>query len=225
MAQLLIIEHDVSESSRLATFLRAQRHEVRVADSGAHGISLALSEHPEIVLLDLLLPECSSISVLRMLKSAGSAPVIVCGPDRHIIAGLRAGADGYLRPPAATDLAAALVQSLWSSRVCGEEVAELTVGDLHIDLRAHSATLGGRHLNLRPKEFSLLSYLARHAGRVVSKQELINQVWGSAFGSTANTIDVHLSWLRRRLGESAARPRYLYSVRGVGIKFTAPGCP
>ncbi|MFF7183213.1 winged helix-turn-helix domain-containing protein [Streptomyces sp. NPDC008121] len=224
VAQLLLIDHDVSESSRLATFLEGQRHEVRVAHTGSEGITLALTGNPQVILLDLALQDCSSLAVLKMLKSAGPVPVIACGTERQVVAGLGAGANGYMRTPFSADLAAAVIKSTLSACEPTGEPAELTVGDLHIDMRAHCATLNGRHLNLRPKEFSLLSYLARHAGRVVSKQELISHVWGNAFGSTAKTIDVHLSWLRRRLGESAARPRYLYSVRGVGIKFSVPGC-
>ncbi|MGW2207543.1 response regulator transcription factor [Streptomyces sp. NPDC001774] len=222
MARLLVIDHELSETSRFVSLLRGHRNEVSLAKTGSEGIALALTEPPELIVMNLDLPDCSSLSLMRMIKSVGVIPIIVCGTDGHVIKGLRAGAESYLRKPYPTELALALIQSILAPDEALEEVTELKVGDLHMDLRAHCATLSGRHLNLRPKEFSLLSYLARHAGRVVSKQELINHVWGNSFGSTAKTIDVHLSWLRRRLGESAARPRYLYSVRGVGVKFTVP---
>lgn len=222
VARLLLVHQDLSQSSQLAAILRSQHHELRMATTGAEGISMSLSEQPELIMLDLDLPDCSSLAILRMFKSMGPQPVIVCGSDRHVIGGLARGADGYLRRPFSAELAAAHIQSLLSQRACTEQITELTVGDLHIDLRSHCATLGGRRLHLRPKEFRLLFYLARNAGRVVSKQELIIQVWGNSLDSTAKTIDVHLSWLRRRLGESAARPCYLYSVRGVGVKFCAP---
>jgi DNA-binding response OmpR family regulator len=141
-----------------------------------------------------------------------------------IVDGLDSGADDYLvKPFGSAQLEARIRAVLRRSVGTGAEAsAALVVGGLRLDAAGREATLGGTPLDLTPKEFDLLSYLASRPGTVVTKQELLAEVWRLPYGGADKTVDVHLSWLRRKLGETAAEPRYLHTVRGVGVKLTAP---
>jgi DNA-binding response OmpR family regulator len=145
--------------------------------------------------------------------------------DPGIVATLDAGADDYLvKPYSIAQLEARLRAVL--RRAEGEQpVGPLQVGELVIDARAREVTLAGANIELSRLEFDLLHHLAQHAGEVVSRRELLAEVWRQPFGRADKTVDVHLSWLRRKLGESATEPRYIHTVRGVGVKLVAPERP
>jgi DNA-binding response OmpR family regulator len=146
------------------------------------------------------------------------------GEEADRIVGLELGADDYLvKPFSAEQLDARIRAVLRRSATPGTTVLE--VGDLIVDIRARTAVLGGRSLDLRPREFDLLAYLAARPGEVVTKRTLLADVWQSPYGGADKTVDVHLSWLRRKLGETAAAPRMLHSVRGVGVKLVPAAAP
>jgi DNA-binding response OmpR family regulator len=142
--------------------------------------------------------------------------------DEHeIVRLLDAGADDYIVKPFSAEQVDARIRALLR-RTSSDEPVRVEVGELVIDPLARTAALAGEPLELSRKEFDLLLYLARRPGNVVTKQELLTEIWGQPFGGTEKTIDTHLSWLRAKLGESASAPRYLHTVRGVGIKLLAP---
>jgi DNA-binding response OmpR family regulator len=176
--------------------------------------------------LDLGLPDMDGTTMLRMLRGASRVPVIVAtarDDEAEIVAVLDAGADDYLvKPFSAAQLDARIRAVL---RRGGEPAVDPTVrvGGLTIDPRARRAGLDGTELDLTPREFDLLHYLAARADRVISKRELLTEVWQLPYGGADKTVDVHLSWLRRKLGETAQQPRYLHAVRGVGVRVSAPG--
>lgn len=190
------------------------------------GLKRAVDAKPDLVVLDLGLPDLDGCEMLRMLRGVSRVPVIVAtarDDEREIVRALDAGADDYVVKPFAADQLDARIRAVLR-RTKSEEGGEETVvvGGLRIEPGAREATLEGRRLDLTPKEFDLLHYLAARVGQVVGKRQLLTEVWQLPYGGADKTIDVHLSWLRRKLGETAPRPRYLQTVRGVGVKLVDP---
>jgi DNA-binding response OmpR family regulator len=225
MASVLLIEDDAAIRTALTRGLRERGHAVSSSGTGMDGLRQALAEHPDLVVLDLGLPDLDGGEVLRMLRAVSRTPVIVAtarDQESDIVRLLDAGADDYVvKPFSAAQLDArirAVLRRLGESRT-DESVV---VGELRLDPRSREATLAGTPLDLSPREFDLLHYLAARQGEVVSKRELLVEVWQVPYGGADKTVDVHLSWLRRKLGETAQEPRYLQTVRGVGVKLVAP---
>ena len=165
-------------------------------------------------------------SPLRSVRTASAVPVIVAtarDDEAEIVAVLDAGADDYLVKPFAAAQLDARIRAVLRRIGDGEPDATVVVGGLSVDPRGRRAVLDGTELELTPREFDLLHHLAARADQVVSKRELVTEVWQQPYGGADKTVDVHLSWLRRKLGETAQSPRYLHSVRGVGIRLSAPG--
>ncbi len=190
------------------------------------GLQLALDERPDLVVLDLGLPDVDGLTVLSMLRGVSRVPVIVVtarDEDQAIVRALDAGADDYVTKPFGSDQLDARIRAVLR-RAAGAEPAAgpIAVGELVVDATTRQATLSGDPLDLSRKEFDLLLLLAQHTGEVVSRREILSEVWQQAYGGGDRTLDVHLSWLRRKLGETAAHPVYLRSVRGVGLRLAAP---
>ena len=227
MSQLLLVEDDAAIRSALVRALSERGHAVSTAATGMAGLQEAVENRPDIVVLDLGLPDIDGCTLLTMLRSVSAVPVIVAtarDDEAQIVRALDAGADDYVVKPFAADHLDARIRAVLrrATPVAGSEQV-LRVGELVIDIRAHQATLAGRSLDLSRKEFDLLAHLASQPGVVVSKRELMAQVWRQPYGGADKTVDVHLSWLRRKLGETADAPRYLHSIRGVGVKLVDPG--
>lgn len=208
--------------------LGARGHAVSSASSGLAGLQEALATPPDIVLLDIGLPDLDGHSVLTMLRSVRDVPVIVVtarDDNESVVRALDSGADDYVTKPFTIDQLEARIRAVLR-RSGGDPVrAEVVVGGLVIDAAARSAALDEEPLDLSRREFDLLLLLATRAGEVVSKREILSEVWQQVYGGGERTVDVHLSWLRRKLGETAAHPRYLHSVRGVGVRLSAPSDP
>jgi DNA-binding response OmpR family regulator len=213
----------------LGKALSERGHAVASEPTAMRGLQQAIDTRPELIVLDLGLPDVDGREVLRMLRAVTSVPVIVAtarDAEEEIIRMLDAGADDYLvKPFSAAQLDARIRAVL--RRLGAEAAADaaVEVGGLSVDVRAREARLDGTPLDLSPKEFDLLRYLAVRAGQVVTKRELLTEVWQLPYGGADKTVDVHLSWLRRKLGETAQEPRYLQTVRGVGVKLVAPDPP
>jgi DNA-binding response OmpR family regulator len=191
------------------------------------GLQHVLDSPVDLVVLDLGLPDVDGREALRMLRSVSRVPVIVAtarDDEGAMIDVLDRGADDYLvKPFGPAQLDARIRAVLRRGGSDGAEApAAVVVGELRVDPAAREATLAGVPLELTPREFDLLGYLASRPGTVITKRELLAQVWRLPFGGADKTVDVHLSWLRRKLGETAAQPRYLHTIRGVGVKLTAP---
>ncbi|WP_035791542.1 response regulator transcription factor [Kitasatospora mediocidica] len=226
MAHVLLIEDDEPIRTSLTRSLTRLGHQVDSAGTAVEGIGLAVQQNADIVVLDLGLPDVDGLQALTMLRAAISVPVVIAtarDDECDTVRALNLGADDYVIKPFSVEHLNARLGAVLRRVAPAAAAVPLRVGSLQIDPDAHTASLDGEELALRPREFRVLAYLAEHAGRVVGKDELRSVVWNNAFGVTDKTVDVHLSWLRRRLGESAAEPRYLHSVRGVGVKLMAPG--
>lgn len=227
MTRVLVVEDDPAIGRLLRRTLTDLGNVVTVASDGASGLSLGLNEQPDVVLLDLGLPDLDGRQVLRMLRAISQVPVIVVtaqDDDRTVVQALDAGADDYLVKPFGSEQLAARIRAvLRRSAPSGAGDPTVRIGELEIDPARHQVRLGGEPVELSRKEFDMLWLLATRPGEVVTKRELLADVWGLPFGGGDRTVDVHLSWLRRKLGETAAEPRYLHTVRGVGIRLAAPG--
>ncbi len=176
------------------------------------------------MILDLHLPDLDGATVLSLIRADSAVPVVVataCDTESEIIRLLRAGADDYVVKPYSVEQLEARIAAVLR-RGAGQAATVLTIGGLHLDAEARIASLDGVRLQLSRLEFDLLTYLAQRAGKVVTRRQLFDHVWRSE-GRSLETVDVHVTWLRRKLGESASRPRYLHTVRGVGIRLGVPG--
>jgi DNA-binding response OmpR family regulator len=225
MAVLLLVEDDAKIRSALIRALGDRGHAVSSEAGGLAALQRIVDDPPDLVVLDLGLPDLDGIRLLRMLRPVSDVPVIVAtarDEDTVTVAALDAGADDYLVKPFSAEQLDARIRAVLR-RAASPLPAVLSVGDLVVDTKARSAVLAGRPLELRPREFDLLAYLAARPGEVVTKRALLADVWQSPYGGADKTVDVHLSWLRRKLGESASEPRMLHSVRGVGVKLVPGG--
>lgn len=224
MATVLVVEDDPAVRAALVRHLSAAGHAVRSVGTALDAVREVTQVGCDLVVLDLGLPDLDGASVLRMLRGVSDVPVVVASArddDAGIVRLLHSGADDYLVKPFSPEhLNARVTAVLRRSNRTGADPA-LRVGDLVVDPRRRTATMAGRELDLTRREFDLLAFLAARPGAVVPRRELLTAVWQQSYGGD-QTIDVHLSWLRRKLGETAARPRYLHTVRGVGVRLEAP---
>lgn len=222
---MLIIEDDATIRTALVRSLSARSHSTMTAPNALDGLQSLLAHRPDVVLLDLGLPDLDGAALLAMIRAVSDVPVIVVSArddGAGIVALLDAGADDYLVKPFAADQLEARIRAVLRRADHVRPQTAVTVGGLVIDGRTRSAVLDGATLELSPKEFDLLLYLAERAGDVISKRELLATVWNQPYGGADKTVDVHLHWLRRKLGESAEHPVYLHRVRGVGVKLAPP---
>lgn len=225
MAQLLLIEDDPEIRRALIKALTELGHVVESAADGLVGLTAAYRSSPDLIVLDLGLPDVDGAEVLRMIRSVSDVPVIVAtarDDEPAIVAALHHGADDYLCKPFGAVQLDARIRAVLRRAGTDPSSGPIEIGGLRIDLATRGVTVDGREVELTPREFDLLSYLAARPGTVVTKRELIRQVWRHPAGGADKTVDVHLSWLRRKLGDSAREPRYLHTLRGVGVKLTAP---
>jgi two-component system KDP operon response regulator KdpE len=229
VANLLLIEDDLAIRTTLMRALRERGHAVAASHTAMDGLQTALAQRPDLVVLDLGLPDLDGLELLRMLRAVSQVPVIVAtarDDEAEIVKALDTGADDYIvKPFTAAQLDARVRAVLRRGGVDRAETPVVEVGGLRIDAGARTASLDGATVDLTPREFDLLHHLATRAGQVVTKRELLSEVWQVPYGGADKTVDVHLSWLRRKLGETAQEPRYLHTVRGVGVRLDAPGSP
>jgi DNA-binding response OmpR family regulator len=223
---LVLIEDDPAIRVALERALSRHGHAVHSARTALAGLELVVERSPDAVVLDLGLPDVDGTQVLGMIRGISAVPVIVAtarDDESVMVQVLDQGADDYVvKPFSAEQLDARVRAVLRRGRPAEETEPPLIVGSLRVDRSTRVAALDGRPLDLSRMEFDLLAYLAERAGRVVSKRQLMAEVWQQPYGGADKTVDVHLSWLRRKLGETAAEPRYLHTVRGVGVKLVAP---
>lgn len=223
MANVLVVEDEPAVRTAVIRYLTEASHAVRSVGTALEALREVANRPPDVVVLDLGLPDLSGAEALKMMRSVCDVPVIVAtaqDEEATIVALLNSGADDYLIKPFSGEHLNARLAALLRRTQRGEQHV-LAVGGLRMNLRRREATLDGTPLDLVRREFDLLAYLAARPGEVVGRRELLAQVWQQPYGED-QTIDVHLSWLRRKLGERASAPRYLHTVRGVGVKLQPP---
>ncbi|MDF4250825.1 response regulator transcription factor [Streptomyces sp. WMMB303] len=233
MASVLVVEDDQFVRSALIRHLTEAAHAVRSVGTALEALREVAQVGFDVVVLDLGLPDLDGAEALKMLRGVTDVPVIIAtarDDEAEIVRLLHAGADDYLvKPFSVAHLSARMAAVLRRTRAgefgggSGESAGDgvLRVGGLVVDPLRRMAQLDGAVLALTRREFDLLAFLAGRPGVVVPRKELLAEVWQQSYGDD-QTIDVHLSWLRRKLGETAARPRYLHTLRGVGVKLEPP---
>jgi DNA-binding response OmpR family regulator len=226
MASVVIIEDEQRIRELVARVLADRGHDVESTATAMEGLQAVVRVSPELVILDMGLPDLDGAELLKMIRAVSDVPIIVATArteDRDVIRTLDAGADDYLTKPFSVDQLEARVRAVLRRSGSEGRQGPLMVGDLAIDVAAREARLDGEPIDLSPKEFDVLRFLAERRGEVVSKRELLAEVWRQPYGGSEKTVDVHISWLRKKLGESAADSKYLQTVFGVGVKLVAPG--
>src|SRR5689334_9909914 len=221
--RILLAEDDRQLRLSIARGLREASYAVDQAGTGTQAASLAAANHYDAVILDVLLPGKSGVAVCSGLRQSGNAvPILILtaldGVDSRI-EGLDAGADDYLTKP--FDFGELLARLRALTRRHPTTPSPVVIGDLTVDMARHTAIRGGREIELTAKEFSLLSYLAQNAGRVVSRAELLQNVWDDSRNSYSNIIDVYAARLRRKIDDGAKVPLFV-TVRGAGFMLEAP---
>jgi two-component system, OmpR family, KDP operon response regulator KdpE len=225
MSQVLLVEDDAAIRIALTRSLHDHGHVVTSVGSGLPALTTAVEQRPDVVLLDLGLPDIDGADVLSMLRAVSDVPVIIAtarDDEADVVRLLDLGADDYVIKPFTAAQLNARIKAVLRRSGRGDDDPAIVVGGLRIDMRSREVSVDGVPVELARKEFDLLLVLARRSGEVVTKRDLLAEVWQQAWGGSDRTVDVHLSWLRRKLGESAKQPRYLHSVRGVGVRLVAP---
>lgn len=220
---VVVVDPDHTARRRLVEGLTAEGLGAAGTAGGLAGVEQAMQEPCDVLVVAVPLPDLTTRQFLGMARAVGDFPIVVLGAGPGEVAVvLDAGADDAVegRPPARE--VAARVRAVRRRRRTPDDEEPIRVGDLLVDPGRREARLGGRLLDLSRREFDLLHALARRRGRVATRRDLLAEVWDEPLGGPDKTLDVHLSWLRRKLGESGADPRYLHTVRGVGVKLTAP---
>ena len=221
---VLVVEDEASLVSTLSYNFRKHGFRVLSANDGVDGLRQARAARPDVVVLDLMLPKMDGLEVCRRLRAESDVPILMLtarGEELDRVVGLELGADDYLTKPFGMRELMARVRALLrrSGQQAPEEATRIIVGAIEIDLRGRSVTRDAREVALKPKEYDLLVYLARNAGQVFTRDQLLEKVWGYDFFGGSRTVDVHIRWLREKLEAEPARPRHLLTVRGVGYKF------
>jgi two-component system response regulator RegX3 len=224
--RVLIVEDEpgLAESVRYA--LESEGFDVTVAASGVNGLELARNAAPDIVLLDLMLPEMSGLDVCRQIRSSSDVPIIMLtakDSEADKVTGLELGADDYMTKPfSMRELIARVRAHLRRSGKTGilaESNEVLRGGPIELDIDAHVTRVGGTEVELRPKEFELLESLMRRKNRLAARHTLIDEVWGPSYFGDTKTLDVHIKRLREKLESDSAHPKHIVTVRGLGYKF------
>ncbi|MGL5859557.1 MAG: response regulator [Angustibacter sp.] len=223
MTRILVVEDEESFSDPLSYLLRKEGYEVAIAADGATGLELFERSGADLVLLDLMLPGVSGTEVCRRLRAQGKVPIIMLtAKDSEIdtVVGLELGADDYVTKPYSSRELLARIKAVLRRQSEPETHAALTLeaGPVRMDVDRHVVTVRGQQVALPLKEFELLELLLRNAGRVLTRVQLIDRVWGSDYVGDTKTLDVHVKRLRAKIENDPSRPRLLTTVRGLGYK-------
>jgi DNA-binding response OmpR family regulator len=224
MARILIIEDDPAILRGLSDNLACESHEVLTAADGESGYALARSRRPDLVLLDLMLPRMNGYEVCRKLRAESVATPIVMltarGDEADRVVGLDLGADDYITKPfSVRELLARIRAVLRRAQAQGALPSDLRFGNVTVDFRRYEAHKGGQPVELTRKEFGLLRLLAARSGEVVTRDDLLNEVWGYNASPTTRTVDNHVASLRAKLEDDPSDPQHLFTIHGVGYKW------
>jgi len=223
---ILLIDDDPLITEPLSRSLRQQNYEVLVAENGRLGLQTALTQRPDIVILDVMMPEMDGWEVCRELRQQSGVPILMLtalGEEIDRILGLELGADDYLTKPFSTRELLARIKAMLRRVAIDQAIPiapTLEAGGITLTIDTRQVLKGKRPLTLRYKEFELLVLLMSNAGQIVTRAEIFDKVWGTDWLGDTRTLDVHIRWLREKIEENASRPQLIQTVRGVGYRFT-----
>ena len=220
--RILVVDDDASLAEMIGIMLESESYTPTLCHDGAKALDAFHEVNPDLVLLDLMLPGLDGVEICRLIRSESDVPIIMLTArtdTQDVVAGLEAGADDYVTKPFRLAELLARVRALLRRQVAEPAEGELRAQDIRMDVAAHRAFVGDVELSLTAKEFDLLRVLLREAGSVVARDALMREVWGSDPTGSTKTLDMHVSWLRRKLGDDATDPHYITTVRGMGFRF------
>ena len=225
MTKILIVEDEISFSEALTFLLEKEGFEVSVAETGRQALEIFAKEGADLILLDLMIPEISGTEVCRTIRTTSQVPIImVTAKEAEIdkVVGLELGADDYVtKPYSSRELLArikAVLRRQGGSSDSAEDHGTLVVGPIRMDIDKHQVTVNSASIQLPLKEFELLEFLMRNSGRVLTRNQLIDRVWGGDYFGDTKTLDVHIKRLRSKIEEDPANPTMLQTIRGLGYK-------
>jgi two-component system OmpR family response regulator len=231
MGRVLVVEDDATLLDAVAYNLERDGHTVSTAADGMAGLTRAREDHPDLIVLDLMLPRMSGSDVCRLVRNEQPVPIIILtarDSEQDVIAGLDLGADDYVTKPFSMRELRARVNALLRRDVLSREAGPrddavssdlLAAGGIEVDIGRHVVRKDGAEVVLRPREFLLLEYLMRHQGQVLSRDVILERVWGYTYAGESRTVDVHVRWLREKLEDDPSNPRHIQTVRGFGYRF------
>ena len=223
---ILLVEDERTITEPLAEALEREGFNAAVAGTAAEAMETAASRDPDLVLLDIGLPDGSGLDVCRELRKQSQVPIIMLtarGAEADRVSGLELGADDYIVKPFSAREVMARVRAVLrraTATPSGDDGGPLRIGDVTLDTAKHEARLGDEPIELSRKEFELLRVLMESAGSVLTREALIDEVWDMNWFGSTKTLDVHVSGLRKKLGDDPREPRYIHTVRGVGFRFS-----
>jgi DNA-binding response OmpR family regulator len=222
VSSLLLVEDDVAIGTALGDVLTTHGHTVEWCDTAHSALASFEARTPDLVLLDAELPDIDGFTVCRWFRSQQpQLPIVMVtarDSDVHIVVGLDAGASDYVTKPFSTPVLLARIRAHLRTSI-SDTTRALVFGELTVDPGAHRVLLDGTDVELRPKEFELLLLLTREAGKVVTRDRILRDVWDLHWDSSSKTLDMHIHALRRKLGDDADQPRWISTIRGVGYRF------
>jgi two-component system response regulator RegX3 len=225
MTRILIIEDESSLSDPLAYLLEREGYETAIAADGREGVNEFERNGADLVLLDLMLPVLSGTEVCREIRARSAVPIIMLtakDSEVDVVVGLELGADDYVTKPYKSRELLARIRAVLRRHVEQDDAGALLVaGDVRMDVERHTVQVGGNEVAMPLKEFELLEYLLRNSGRVLTRGQLIDRVWGSDYFGDTKTLDVHIKRIRSRIEQEPSNPRMLLTVRGLGYRFEA----
>lgn len=223
--KILVVEDDRTLLDVLKYNLIKEGYNVATATDGVQALEIARSQKPDLIVLDIMLPELNGLEVCRILRKDMNVPILMLtakGEEIDKLVGLEIGADDYMTKPfSMRELLARIRAMLRRAKMTvskSPEEATVNIGNLDIDNPRRRVTLGGKALDLTQKEFDLLAFLARNRGLVFSREQLLEKVWGYDYAGGTRTVDVHIRWLREKIETNPAKPERLITVRGIGYK-------
>jgi DNA-binding response OmpR family regulator len=225
---ILVVEDETTLRETLAEALEAEGYRVVGAADGREAVERFRAERPDLVLLDLMLPELSGVEVTRIIRAESGVPIVMLtAKDAEVdkVVGLELGADDYVTKPFSLRELSARIRALFrrsETRAAEPPPTHIDLGRVQLDLAGHRLLRDGVELPLKPKAFDLLAFLVRHPGQVFTRDQLLEHVWGYDYAGETRTVDVHVHWLRSRIEEDAANPQLLHTVRGVGYVLRRP---
>ena len=228
MARVLVVDDEATLIDTIRYNLRREGYEVHVAGEGNEALRLARASTPDLVVLDLMLPGLDGLEVCRQLRRESTVPILMLtAKDDEVdkIVGLEVGADDYMTKPFSMRELLARIRAMLRRSRMAQQASEadgpqpVRSGDLEVDPLTRRVTLGERIVPSKPKELDLLYFLMQQRGRVMTRDQLLEKVWGYTFGGDTRTVDVHIRWLREKIEEDPSAPRRLETVRGVGYRF------
>ena len=227
---ILVVEDETTLRETLAEALEAEGFRVVQAPDGREALTRFRAERPDLILLDLMLPELSGIEVCRIVRAESSVPIVMLtAKDSELdkVVGLELGADDYITKPFSLRELTARIRALFrrseqtaTTTASGPSIVDL--GGVQVDLAGHRLLRDGETIPIKPKAFELLAFLLRNPGQAFTRDQLLEHVWGYDYAGETRTVDVHVHWLRSTLEDDASAPKYIHTVRGVGYVFRRP---